>query len=131
MPHQCGNCRSLFFKTLETRIPPDGGAILYKKRCKRCKFKTLIRKELATGTVQDITHEAWLSAVKVSLPGSRLVERGRVHISEYSSRISRAAESHAGYLKKIEQAQDIYAADHSGLMRMNTHKPHDTGNHLS
>ena len=72
MSYQCEHCQSLFFKTLVTRISAEHSAIFYKKRCKRCKFKYLLRKTIPNGQMTLATQKEWLAGVKVILPPSAL-----------------------------------------------------------
>jgi hypothetical protein len=107
MSLQCANCRSLFFKTLETRILEESAALLYKKRCKRCKFKYLFKKDLSCGTVSEISLSEWQEGLTVHLAGRRIADRARIFVSEYTGRISHAAEDQLAYLQKIRQAEGV------------------------
>jgi len=105
MSYRCEHCASLFFKTLETRYSQENQSVLYKKRCKRCKFKCLVRKDIASGASQAATREEWRLAQKVSLPISgKTYERGRVFISEYALQVSRSAEAGGRYLNRLDTA---------------------------
>lgn len=106
MSHRCAHCQSMFFKTLETRLL--GGIILYKKRCKRCKFKYLLKKEAEGTQLLPANRDEWLSGQKVTLGDGKTSERAKVFISEYSGRISRAAEDHTAYLKRLRHAEGIH-----------------------
>lgn len=110
MPYRCENCQSLFFKTLETRVLAENASILYKKRCKRCKFKYLVRKDMVVGRLQPASYEEWTLGSKVknqSRQSAKVSERGRVFVSEYTVRISKAAEDPLPYLQKIQHAQTL------------------------
>lgn len=109
MSYRCENCQSLFFKTLETRLSGENEAILYKKRCKRCKYKYLIRKPATGGTVQTATPAEWAEGRKVNLASTTVCERGKVFIGEYSSRVSRPVEETFQYLNRIKAAVKEYA----------------------
>jgi hypothetical protein len=116
MTFECAHCRGLYFKTLETRILSESEAILYKKRCKRCKYKVMLRKDGLTGATRAIGREEWLRGRKVTLAGGRIAERTRIFIGEYSSRVSRAVDTQLPYLRKIAQAENsthATQADHS------------------
>lgn len=104
MPHQCGNCQSLFFKTLETRLSANGSALLYKKRCKRCKFKYALGRQIPHGALQPTSWEEWRCGRKVGGIATTPSERGRVFVSDYSEKVSRAADRTLGYLRKIQRA---------------------------
>lgn len=105
MSYQCNHCASLFFKTLETRYIGGSQSILYKKRCKRCKYKCLVRKDIANGTCQTASIEEWAAGQTVSLPSAgKPCERGRVFISEYALQVSRSADESARYLKRLNHA---------------------------
>ena len=99
MTFQCTHCQSRFFKTLETRFLPSSISLLYKKRCKRCKYKFLLH-----GT-QIIPRETWLEGHKVELQGSRLADRARIFVSEYTRRISHLPEEQLAYLARVARAQ--------------------------
>jgi hypothetical protein len=105
MSYRCKNCQSLFFKTLETRVLAENASILYKKRCKRCKFKYLVRKDIVAGQVQPATYQEWALAQKVASQPTRTSERGRVFVSEYTGRVSCPAEEQLPYLHKLRRAQ--------------------------
>lgn len=106
MSYHCENCQSLFFKTLETRLCSENPAILYKKRCKRCKYKYIIRKGLPNGQITPASREEWLEAEKVNLPGQASVsERGKILVSEYTRKVSNPADRVGAYLGKIRQAE--------------------------
>ncbi len=105
MSYRCEHCASLFFKTLETRYSQESHSVLYKKRCKRCKFKCLVRKDIDSGASQAATREEWHAAQKVSLPAhGKPCERGRVFISEYALQVSRSAEAGGRYLNRLDAA---------------------------
>jgi hypothetical protein len=107
MSLKCANCDSLFFKTLETRVLESPVAVLYKKRCKRCKYKYLLKKELLSGHTSLIALSEWQAGRKVSRAACKPVERGRVFVSEYTGRISRAAETTLPYLQRIRKAGEM------------------------
>jgi DNA-directed RNA polymerase subunit RPC12/RpoP len=106
MSYQCDNCQSLFFKTLETRVSGENLAILYKKRCKRCKYKYLVRKTIPHGQIALATHQEWLGAVKVNLPpAAGICERPKIMVGEYTQRISKPADEMMPYLRQIRRAE--------------------------
>lgn len=109
MSYQCENCESLFFKTLETRICSENSAILYKKRCKRCKYKVLVRKAVPSGQVWPATHQEWLSARKVETPlqagSAKISERPKILVGEYTQKVSKPAGETGGYLQRIRLAE--------------------------
>ena len=100
MTAQCENCHGMFFKTLESRFIPGEACLLTKKRCKRCKFKFMFRKDGVTGAVSRIDLEQWQQASKVPT-----CVRGQIHISEYSRRIANRPEFTRGYLEQIRRAE--------------------------
>lgn len=139
MSYHCENCHSLFFKTLETRLCAENSAILYKKRCKRCKFKYLVRKPIPNGQVigvspvngspadisptnippknvlpEKVSQAEWRLARKINvLPGNAAVsERARILVGEYTQRISNPAEVMSPYLQKIRWAEQRGGAGH-------------------
>lgn len=119
MSYRCDNCASLFFKTLETRYIGESQSILYKKRCKRCKYKCLVRKDITSGSSQTASHAEWATGKTVTLSSAgKPCERGRVFISEYALQVSRSAEESARYLKRLNHAanqgspHDPTQADH-------------------
>ncbi len=99
MPARCDNCASLFFKTLETRVDPMDGALLSKKRCKRCKFKYLFALDPQSGTVQRVELSRWRAAEPLVNDG-----RARVFASEYTMRVSRGASEMGPYLERVARA---------------------------
>jgi hypothetical protein len=103
MPYQCGNCQSLFLKTLEVRVHVAGNALLYKKRCKRCKFKCLLQKTSLQGPLQPTTPDDWQRGRKVR--ETACVGHARMMVGEYTARISRAKEPPLDYLNRIAQVQ--------------------------
>jgi transcriptional regulator NrdR family protein len=106
MSYRCEHCQSLFFKTLETRLLVENEAILYKKRCKRCKYKYFIRKTIGQNQMQSATYEEWTQGRKVVLPFKRVSERSRIFVSEYTGRISQAAETPLEYLNRVRNAEE-------------------------
>jgi hypothetical protein len=102
MSYHCQNCQSLFFKTLETRIAEQGRALFYKKRCKRCKYKYLLRKELSLGTIKSISYEEWTTGSRIASHSSRVSERPKILSSEYSQRISKTNDKTIDYLNKLD-----------------------------
>lgn len=106
MSYQCDNCQSLFFKTLETRVSGENSAILYKKRCKRCKYKYLVRKTIPSGQVALATYQEWLGGVKVNLPkAAGISERPKIMVGEYTQRVSKPADQLIPYLSRISRAE--------------------------
>ena len=101
---RCGNCDSLFFKTLEVRLAKvEAGApvvMLYKKRCKRCKFKYLFRKPVTGGAMTLATHAEWLQGQKLPEGAETRV---RILASEYSQRVGRSAEKGGMYLEELRR----------------------------
>jgi len=117
MSYQCENCQSLFFKTLETRLCAENSAILYKKRCKRCKYKYLVRKPVPAGQIAQATREEWLQASKIDTHAtsngqSRIYERPKILVGEYTQKISSPAEAMRDYLRKIWRAEHRGGAAH-------------------
>lgn len=104
MSYRCDNCQSLFFKTLETRLCGEGEAILYKKRCKRCKYKYLIRKAVPGGQVHAASLIEWAGGTKIHTRPETISERGRTFIGEYSRRASRPADETLPYLSRLDIA---------------------------
>jgi hypothetical protein len=117
MSYQCDNCESLFFKILETRLCSENSAILYKKRCKRCKYKYLVRKTVPSGQVLQATHDEWLTARKIETPvkngRSRISERPKILVGEYTQKISNPAGETSGYLHRIQRAERLDRAARS------------------
>lgn len=105
MSYRCENCQSLFFKTLETRLCGEGEAILYKKRCKRCKYKYLVRKAIPGGSVLAATQAEWAVSRKIQPQPEKMTERGRVFIGDYSRRTSRPVDETLHYLKQVDAAE--------------------------
>jgi hypothetical protein len=108
MSYRCENCQSLFFKTLETRFLAENEAILYKKRCKRCKYKYLIRKNIGAGQMQTASYEEWLLGRKITLPAAKISERAKIFVSEYTGRISQGADVPLTYLQTVRNAEESY-----------------------
>lgn len=102
MAYQCGNCQSLFLKTLEIRIHTAGNALLYKKRCKRCKHKQVLKRDSLQGALKPATLKDWQSGRKASSVAT--VSQPCLMVSEYTARISRAKEPPLDYLNRIKQA---------------------------
>lgn len=98
---QCSHCQNLFFKTLEIRVS-KASEILYKKRCKRCKYKHLVRKDALNHSFNVITFSEWHAAQKISMGGYR----AQIFVSEYTRKISQAAERQTVYLNKIRHAEE-------------------------
>lgn len=103
MPYQCGHCQSLFFKTLEIRVSPADNALLYKKRCKRCKYKYVLRKDSLQGALRLADILEWRQAGKQKT--TVCTAQPRLVVSEYTARISRASVPPLDYLNQIAQAQ--------------------------
>jgi hypothetical protein len=104
MPYQCANCHGIFLKTLEIRIHAEGNAVLYKKRCKRCKFKYVLRKTSLQGALQPASVMEWKNARKPDTATGLLPTGSRMIVSEYTQRISRASEPPLTYLRQIQRA---------------------------
>lgn len=115
---RCLECNSAFFKTLEIRVPletmskkqtqrryqpaPDK-IVYYKKRCKRCKYKFFIEKNLSTRETKFIPFKRWEEAVRVAT-GYELNNGGfQIMVGEYTRRMSKNPESFNRYLKKIKR----------------------------
>lgn len=107
---RCLNCNSLFFKTLETRCLPRHNTLLYKKRCKRCKFKYFFRQDFPDRQVRPVPFELWQQGRRVESADGRM----RIIIGEYSRRISQPCEKAAHYLDRVARAQDIQAGTPAG-----------------
>lgn len=107
MSLRCENCRSLFFKTLETRVLENQALLLYKKRCKRCKYKYLLKKELPSGQISAVTLAEWQAGRKVNMAGSKIADRARIFVSEYTSRVSHSADDQLSYLRKVKHAEGV------------------------
>lgn len=103
MTYRCGNCQSLFFKTLEIRVNDAGNALLYKKRCKRCKHKCVLRKNSLQGALQLSGIEDWRRARQSQ--STVCAAAPRLLVGEYTARISRAHTPPLDYLNRIAQAQ--------------------------
>ena len=103
MPYQCTHCQSLFFKTLEIRIHSTQKALLYKKRCKRCKFKCLVQRNSLQGSLMPATLTDWQSAHRVQTRQDP--STSSVLVSEYTARISRSKEPPLDYLSRLARAQ--------------------------
>ncbi|MEB3245876.1 MAG: hypothetical protein VKJ06_07835 [Vampirovibrionales bacterium] len=121
--HCCPNCSGRYFKTLEIRYAPTEPKehsppalplmLLYKQRCKRCKFKWIFKKTPALGW-QLGTWLLWPSATRVASRESPLLKprkskrdgpvflEHRAFVSEYTARLSHGKASNGRYLKKIE-----------------------------
>lgn len=104
MAYQCGNCHSLFLKTLEIRIHAAGNALLYKKRCKRCKHKQVLKRDSLQGGLKPATIKDWQNGRKAESP-TAAVSQPCLMVSEYTARISRAKEPPLDYLNHIMQAR--------------------------
>lgn len=105
MSFRCENCYGFFFKILETRVSVANQFVFYKKRCKRCKFKYVVRKHATVQGVQVATHQEWTEARKVLSGKASVADRGKVFVSEYTSRISQAPEKTQVYLLQIQAAE--------------------------
>lgn len=103
MPYQCAHCQSLFFKTLEIRIHSTQKALLYKKRCKRCKFKCLVQRNSLHGSLTPTTLADWQKAHKVQTQQGP--STSKILVSEYTTRISRSKEPPLDYLNRLAFAQ--------------------------
>ncbi len=99
---RCHNCHSVFFKTLDVRIlknktqksaPPD---LLYKKRCKRCKFKYFFLKSLPSGRTEPATFELWSQGEPIK---ESVSVRPKILVSEYTQRVSQPADTLIPYLQ--------------------------------
>ena len=106
MSYQCENCRSLFFKTLETRLCRENSALYYKKRCKRCKYKYLVKKSIPSGSISPAAHAEWLGATKIQNSGSaKASERAKILVGEYTQKISNPADQMQAYLRRVQRAE--------------------------
>jgi len=108
--HRCENCSSLFFKILETRVSCEHEAVFYKKRCKRCKYKCLIRKAIPHGKISVASRQEWLMATKIAtpvLPAGKVCERPKILAGEYTQRISHSADTVSLYLAEIRRAEHM------------------------
>jgi DNA-directed RNA polymerase subunit RPC12/RpoP len=103
MPYQCAHCQSLFFKTLEIRIHSTQKALLYKKRCKRCKYKYLVQRNSLQGSLMPASFSDWQKAHRVQ--GQKAPSTASVLVSEYTARISRSKEPPLDYLSRLARAQ--------------------------
>ena len=107
---RCSNCGSRFFKVLEYRLEvkdtqelskPEG-ALLSKRRCKRCKFKSFFQKDFHSRKVRPVSIESWQNAVKLGRRYSHQIgTRQKVYVGEYTHKISRPAEIAAEYLNQL------------------------------
>lgn len=113
MPFQCDHCQSLFFKTLEIRVNQAGNAVLYKKRCKRCKHKFVLIKTSLQGALQVAEIAEWKQGRKAHATGGG--SSPRMIVSEYTARISRATTPPLHYLNRIEAARQTKKVTHSDL----------------
>lgn len=91
----CPNCGSRFFKTLELRFEifkKQVQALLYKKRCKRCKEKYLIEltADNKKAKYEFATPERWQSAQRVHQNSSHTVAHANPYlcVSTYTRLIS-------------------------------------------
>lgn len=106
MSYQCENCQSLFFKTLETRISSENAAIYYKKRCKRCKYKYLVKKNIPQGPLRQASRLEWLKATKIQTSGAAgISERAKILVGEYTQKISNPTDRMQAYLRRIHRAE--------------------------
>lgn len=112
MSYRCENCQSLFFKTLETRFLAENEAILYKKRCKRCKYKYLVRKDISTSQVHTASYSEWTQGRKIATSTTKVSERAKIFVSEYTGRMSQAADRSIHYLQAIRKTEE--QGDHDG-----------------
>ncbi|MEB3206239.1 MAG: hypothetical protein VKK59_02675 [Vampirovibrionales bacterium] len=107
----CPCCHGRYFKTLEMRyVIGTGGAdtlpvILSKKRCKRCKSKTIFEKS-AQG-VQVCSFLAQWQQAKLFLEHRRgpVFLEHRIFVSQYSAKISQDVSHTLGYLKQVAAIQ--------------------------
>jgi hypothetical protein len=107
----CPCCHGRYFKTLEMRyVIGSGGSdklplILSKKRCKRCKLKTIFEKS-AQGVQVCSSMARWQQA-KLFLEHRRgpVFLEHRIFISEYSAKISQDVSHTLGYLKHVAAIQ--------------------------
>ena len=105
MPYECPTCQSMFFKTLETRLNANKTAVLYKKRCKRCKHKWLLIKTALHAPLQATTAAEWQAghSVKPMLSGACL--HGRMTVGEFTRRTGQPADAVLPYLERLASAQ--------------------------
>lgn len=107
---RCLECNSAFFKTLEIRVPLDVDCsdasekrVYYKKRCKRCKHKFFVEKNLNDKTTRYIAHHLWEEGIRVAT-GYELNNGGfQIMVGEYTRRMSRNPESFNRYMKKMDR----------------------------
>ena len=112
MSYQCENCQSLFFKTLETRICSENSAIYYKKRCKRCKYKYLVRKTIPNGSMNQVSRQEWLDATKIQSAGPAGISmRAKILVGEYTQKISNPTDKMQAYLRRIQLAEQRSVGD--------------------
>ena len=87
----------------------ESQTMFYKKRCKRCKHKFLLKKPVTTMRLSLAGRHEWLMAVKVTMPASRpetVCERPKILAGEYTQRVSQAADEVGFYLAKIRRAEN-------------------------
>lgn len=107
----CTHCQSRFFKTLETRLLPEESTgagrltLLLKKRCKRCKFKFLFRKDYPTGRTGLISRELWLQGIRIPNGAISISDGNRLFTGEYSRKISRRAEQNISYMHRLRKLE--------------------------
>ncbi len=108
----CTHCQSRFFKTLETRLLPEEytGAgrltVLMKKRCKRCKFKFLFRKDYPSGRTGQIPRELWLQGIRIPNGAVSVTDGNRLFAGDYSRKISRRAEESIDYIHRLRKLEN-------------------------
>lgn len=99
---RCLDCESVYFKTLEIRAltgrkePP---ALLYKKRCKRCKTKQFVKKNITTGAIELTTYEDFCRGDRIAGAYELNNDRFRMMVSQYTRRISRPADEQIRWKK--------------------------------
>lgn len=114
----CTHCGSRFFKVLETRfideftgskptrsLSDSHITMLYKKRCKRCKFKLIYEKKLPDGKTQPSSYERWQCGKSAETVAGLSGRTCRLFVGEYSQKVGRAADASISYLKHIRQQE--------------------------
>ena len=90
---ECPACGGRFFRVMETRMKSQIVAsevtLYYRKKCKRCKLKSHFSQVFPGGETALVTLDEWLTAQPV---GNGKEGRMQIMVSEYTRRISRAAD---------------------------------------
>ncbi len=128
---RCPHCQSVFFKTLETRSPlsieegqhlinntdinETSVAMMYRKKCRRCKAEVYSQKNYPENTSQLITLDQWLDGNSPSsILGDAAGGAMRLYASEYTHKIAKGADKTNRYLKHIThlEQRDQYPQRH-------------------